>query len=332
MRGEARDRVHVRLTSESTDLADLRALVGRRPAPVVERVAAAASGSARTTSSRPKLRSAPASAPIPSMSASAPSGDGVGPSDSPPPRPLDSELSFAARRLHGESMPWLKSGQVEATWVDGRLTVSRFEVGVGEGRATGKAHVDTTSKPMRADAEVDASAIRIEAFLPAKAARSLLSGTLHGHAALKASGDSAAALLGSASGTVSATVSGGTISSLLDARMGLQVGRVARSMFLGAEPIAMRCAAAVLDVERGAARIRSLVVDSERTRTTGSGTIDVGRDALDVVLTPEAKQPGLFTLDRSIRLSGPLREPRHALVARVAPTSAPVRSCPSDRP
>ena len=229
-------------------------------------------------------------------------------------------------------MPWLKSGRVDAAFADGRLTVSHFDVGVGEGRATGKANVDTTSKPPRGDAEVDVSAIRIETLLPAKAAKSLLGGTLQGHAALRASGDSAAALLASASGTVSAFVSGGTISSLLDAKMGLQGGRVVRSMLVGAEPIAIRCAAAVLDVERGTARIRSLVVDSERTRTLGSGTIDVGRETLDVVLTPEAKQPGLFVLDRSIHLSGPLREPRRELIARVAPASSPVRSCRPDRP
>jgi len=131
---------------------------------------------------------------------------------------------------------------------------------------------------------------------------------------------------------VSAFVSGGTISSLLDAKMGLQGGRVVRSMLTGAEPMPLRCAAVVLDVDRGIAKIRSLVVDSERTRTTGSGAIDVGKEAVDIVLTPEAKQPGLFVLDRSIHLHGPLREPKHELVARVAPASAPVRSCRADRP
>jgi AsmA family protein len=205
-------------------------------------------------------------------------------------------------------------------------------VGIGAGRATGKANVDTRSKPLHGDAEVDVSAIEIESLLPAKAAKSLLSGTLHGHAALKASGNSAEDLLGSAAGRISAFVSGGTISSLLDAKMGLQGGRVIRSMLTGAEPMPVRCAAVVLDVERGTARIRSLVVDSERTRTLGSGTIDLGKEALDVVLTPEAKQSGLFILDRSIHLHGPLREPRHELVARVAPAVAPVRSCRPDRP
>ena len=331
-RGEARDRVSATLTSESASLADLRGLVGRRPAQAVERVSAGASASARPAASAPVLRSVPASEPIRSMPASTPASGAVGPSDSPPRRPIDSELSFAARRLHAEGMPWLKSGRVDAALSDGRLTVSRFDIGVGEGHAIGKGTVDARSHPLRGDVEADVSGIRIETLLPAKASSARLSGTLHGHAALKASGDSAAALLASASGSVSAFISGGTISSALDAKMGLQVGRVVRGMLLGAEPIAVRCAVVVLDVERGIAKIRSLVVDSERTRTLGSGTIDLGKEALDVVLTPEAKQPVLLSLDRSIHLSGPLREPRHELVARVAPASAPVRSCRSERP
>jgi len=294
MRGNERDVVRAKLTSESASLADLRALAGRRPAQAVDAVAERAA--------------------------------------SPRARPIDSELSFAARRLHGEGMPWLKGGRIDAALADGQLRVSHFDVGIGEGRASGKAEVDTRSQPLRADAEIDVNAIRIESLLPARAGKSLLSGTVHGHAALKASGDSAEALLASASGSVSAFVSGGTISTLLDAEMGLQGGRVLRSMLSGAEPMAVRCAAMVLDVERGEATIRSLVVDSERTRTLGSGTIDLRRQALDVVLTPQAKQPGLFVLDRSIHLHGPLREPRHELVARVAPASEPVRSCRADRP
>jgi uncharacterized protein involved in outer membrane biogenesis len=300
-RGTERDLVSAKLSSESTSLEDLRALAGKRPAQKVERVGDAASTVAAA-------------------------------GDSPHARPTDKELSFAARRLHAEGMPWLKGGRIEATLADGVLKVSHFDIGIGEGRVTGKAAVDTQSEPLRGDAELDASAIQIQSLLPPRAEKSLLSGTLHGHAALKTSGDSPEALLANATGSVSAFISGGTISSMLDAKMGLQGGRVIRSMFTGAEPMALRCAAMVLDVARGAATVRSLVVDSERTRTLGSGTIDLRKQSIDLLLTPEAKQPGLFILDRSIHVLGPLREPRHELVARVAPASAPVRACRPDRP
>src|SRR5205823_6505462 len=116
----------------------------------------------------------------------------------------------------------LQGATFEATLADGRLVVPRFEIGVGPGRAAGKASVDLASRPPRGDAEVDLSGIRIESFLPAAAAaKSLLRGVVHGRVALKASGDSAAALRASASGTVAAFLSDGTISSLLDAEMGL---------------------------------------------------------------------------------------------------------------
>jgi len=249
-----------------------------------------------------------------------------------PARALDVELSFAARRLHGEGMPWLHGGAVEARLADDRLVVSRFDVGIGHGHAVGKGSIDVGARPMQGSAEFDVSAIRIESFLPAQAEKNLLSGTLHGSGALKASGDSAEALLASAAGRVSAFVSSGTISSLLDAQVGLQGGRVVRSMLAGAEPIAIRCAAAIVDLERGVGNIRTLIVDTERTRTAGSGTIDLANQSFDVVLTPEAKQPGFFILERSIHLHGPLREPRHELIGRVAPASAPVRSCRSERP
>ncbi len=247
--------------------------------------------------------------------------------------PLDAELHFVARRLHDADLPWLRSASLNASLVDRRLDVTRFEAGVGQGgHAVGRVFVDFAGKPPHGDAEIDVSALRVESLLGEFAAKSGLSGALHGRATLTASGDSLEALIASAAGSLEASLSGGTISSLLDAKIGLQGGRIVRSMLAGAEPIAIRCAAMALDVRNGQGRIRTLVLDTERTRTSGSGTIDLPRRTLDVVLTPEAKQPGLLVLDRSIRLRGALREPRQELVARAAPGAAPARACRAERP
>ena len=304
-RGSERDVVRARLTSESTHLSDLRALAPRAPAKTIEHAAAAASAAAH--------RDDPTTA-------------------APPPRLLDAELSFAARHLHAKGMPWLQGGRIDASLVDHRLVLSHFDLGVAGGRAQGNASIDVDAVPVRGDAELDLSGVRIESLLGARAAKALLTGTLHGNAALRASGDSAAALLASASGSVDAALSGGTISSLLDAEMGLQGGRVVRSMLSGAEPIAIRCAAAVLEVGHGRARVRTLVLDTDRTRTLGTGSIDLARESLDLVLTPEAKQSGLFILDRSIRVYGPLHDIRHALVPREAVRATAPRGCRPERP
>ena len=136
----------------------------------------------------------------------------------------------------------------------------------------------------------------------------------------------------SVSGSLSLSLVNGTISSLLDAEIGLQGGRIVRSLLSGAEPMAIHCAVAALDLSDGSGRIRTLVVDTERTRTVGRGTIDLGRETIDLVLTPEAKQPGLFVLDRSIHVHGPLRQPARALIPRAEPSGETARGCPAARP
>jgi hypothetical protein len=210
--------------------------------------------------------------------------------------------------------------------------VPHFEVGLGHGHVVGKGSIALSERPMRGQGEVNVHGIRIESLLGGRAARNQLSGILNGRAALQASGESLDALAANAAGTISASLSDGTISSLLDAKMGLEGGRIVRGLLIGAEPIVLRCAAAVIDVRKGEGRIRTLVVDSDRTRTTASGTIDLARRTLDVVLTPQAKQPGLFVLDRSIHLHGPIGEPKHELVARVDGTPKTASGCQAERP
>jgi uncharacterized protein involved in outer membrane biogenesis len=297
---EPRSVVRAQLASDSTDLADLRWLAGVAPVPAHD----ATSAPAR-----------PAKAV-----------------DFSTARQVDGELSFATRRLHAAGLPWLQSGQVDAALADGYLTVSRFDLGIAHGHATGRATIDVREPPLRADADLSVRGIRVEQLAPEQSEKSRVTGALQGRAQLTASGASAAALLASAAGSVTATLAGGTISSLLDAEIGLQGGKILRSLIGGVEPIAIRCAAAAIDIAHGTGQVRTLVLDSERTRTTGAGTIDLANATIDLVLTPEAKQGGLFILDRSIQLSGPLRHPIRELVARRPAGGAAAKGCPAERP
>jgi len=90
-----------------------------------------------------------------------------------------------------------------------------------------------------------------------------------------------------------------------------------RTFLSGNEVLPLPCAAAAIDIAAGKARIRSLVVDSANTRTTGSGSVDLGKRTVDLVLTPTAKKPGLLDMGKSIRLHGPWAKPERALVDRV---------------
>jgi hypothetical protein len=295
-RTEQRHAVRADLRSESADLADLAWLAGRAPA--ASRAASAA---------RPALVAASA---IPAPPASAPPGAGRAAA-------WDASLSYAARRLHVAEVKVVQSLALKATLARSRLDVSSFDLGVAGGHVTGQAGVDLAAAIPAGEARLAWRGVRLESLLPAQDEARRVAGVLQGRATLAATGNSADGLLASASGNATLRLRDGAIASMLDAKMGLQAGKVVRTMLTGNEPLPLPCAAAVLDLAAGKARIRSLVLDSANTRTLGSGSIDLRQRTLDLVLTPDAKRPGLLDLGRSIRLSGRIDKPERALVDRV---------------
>lgn len=278
----SRQVVHAALRSDLLDSADLRWLAGSR--------AASPASAAASPEPRGRLEAA---------------------------RTIDGEATLEVRELRAGEAPWLHSAKLKATLADGRLALRDLDLGVLQGRATGRIDADLRASPPSAEAEVLMSGLRMESLLHDAPEKHRVTGSLRAQGKLRASGDTAQALLASAAGQVHATMTGGTISSLLDAEIGLQGGKIVKSLIAGSEPIPIRCAAMTLDLRNGSGQLRSLVLDTERTRTTGSGRIDLHAQTLDVLLTPESKQGGLFVLDRSIHLHGSLKKPARELVARV---------------
>ena len=289
------------LRSESVDLADWQWLFGRDTGSAAAS-AKAASAAAVAASTPSKIASAASSA-----SAGGPASL----------RRFDADIRFTAAHVRVPAAPYVQSLKIEARLADGKLAVPALDVGLAGGHAAGSGSLDATGERPHAEAELSWRGLRVEAMLHEQKESHRLTGALHGKARLTATGSTLEAWRDSATGDISTTLAGGTIDSLLDAEMGLQGGKIVRSLLGGSQAIALRCASVDARVERGQGRIRSLVIDSERTRTGGSGGFDLAKQTVDVVLTPEAKQGGLFVLDRSIRLRGPLGKPEKSLVDRV---------------
>lgn len=308
---ERRERPLLRaaLQSDSADVADLRWLAGRAPAAAARRSLAALA--------RPSAATAKRSAPEP--------GDEHGFL-----RATDAAVRIDVRHLRAAEAPWLRSLALEAALADGVLRVPKFDVGVAQaGHATGKLEADLRTRPYSVEADVALRGLRLETMFGTQPEDKRVTGLLQVDAHLAASGDSAVGLRDTATGSVRASVRGGSMPGLLDAKIGLQGFRVLRSLIAGSDRVAIRCAAAAIDLRGGAGRVRSLVLDTERTRTTGSGRVDLGAETIDLLLTPEAKQGGLLVLDRSIRLHGPLRKPERALVDRAAVAAGAGEGCPA---
>ena len=292
-----RPSLRVRLVSEKTDAADLEWLAGRKV------------GSAADRESHPP--EGPTADPLAAA------------------RALDADVAFTAAHLSLASFRPLQSLKVAATLQGGRLTVGDLDVGWAGGHTTGHAAVDLSQPLAASSIDVQTHGVHLETVLPQADEKKRITGTLAGTLVATASGNDPAAWRDSVSGRAALDVRDGTISSLLDAELGLEAGKLVRTVLSGAEPLAMPCAAATVTMQGGRGTLRELVIDSANTRTTGSGTIDLRDETIDLVLTPQPKHPGI-DLDRSIRLRGHLPKPDRSLVDRVAQPA--VAACPATTP
>jgi hypothetical protein len=115
-------------------------------------------------------------------------------------------------------------------------------------------------------------------------------------------------MMGSANGSIAAGMAGGRVSELAVWLVNLNGGELIPLLFGGDRPTPVRCAAAALDVKSGVGTIGMFVFDTEESRITADGVVDLRNERLDVTLRPEAKKPGLLSIRGPIRIHGPFRD------------------------
>jgi len=111
---------------------------------------------------------------------------------------------------------------------------------------------------------------------------------------LKGQGASVAAVMASLDGEMKLLMAKGTAST---AGLDYAVGGIAQVLgtFIsrGTDKMAVNCAAGDFLVRSGVATSRALVVDSEFSTIAGEGKIDLGRETLDMRITPRPKSATL---------------------------------------
>ncbi len=227
----------------------------------------------------------------------------------------EATLVVDAKRLRWARLPQLGRAHVEATVGTGAPSKVTFEVGVARGVARGGIVVNRDADPQTAEVELSAHGVRLESLLPTQAEKKRITGVIDARARLASTRGDGGWLAGLA-GSVDATLTDGSIGSLLDAELGLQAFRMLRAWIGGASVLPLRCARVGVDLRDGRGHLRGLVVDTAETVTRGSGSIDLRAKTFDLTLTADAKDGGVLALDRSIHLHGPFGKPERELVPR----------------
>ena len=232
-------------------------------------------------------------------------------------RSVDAHLELDVKKLRAAALPLFESLRLAADLTDGALEVSKMDAGVAGGHVAGSVGYDTRVAPPALRARLDASNIRLERILPGQVSTKVAAGDFRAQLKMTAHGNSVAALLASADGTFVMLMDGGRISSLLDAKLGLNAGKVIKLSISGDSDIALHCGAAAFAFHNGVGKSQVVLLETEQTHTDGAGTINLKDQTLDLLLTPQPKSPGWFTLNSSIRVQGPIMKAHYKLDTRV---------------
>ena len=270
-----RSTLHARLSSERLNLAELRAHAAGRP---------------RATSDQPA-----AGWRLPD---------------------LDGQLEWAVGKLEGVALGSIDMLRAQASLRAGRLSVAPFEFAIAGGHAAGTLTLDSARSPAEATAALQLKGVRLDPFVAAHAHTGAkpVEGQIAARVAMHSRGDSLAALVGAAAGSVKMELVHASIPSVLDAKLGLDGGRWLRSLFKPGDRAAISCSALELWFDAGKGRVRRLAFETERVALTGTGSIDLARESFDVLLTPRRKQVALLALDRAVQVNGTFSEAKVSLV------------------
>lgn len=277
------------LRSRSVDLVDLGGLIGVQP------------GRADTPGQTPQQRAAQVRAEA------SPKLLPTTPVNMPRLTAANVHLRYRAERIQGQGMPF-DSLSADTDIVDGTVSMHPVSFGIGQGRLTATGTL-TPQEDGGLGAKIHVELRRADLSRLLGAAGAGGAGTLGGVARVEGSGKSLSEILGRGNGEATVVTVGSNISSFLVDLSGLQFGNALLSALGIPAREGIECLIGDFALQRGTLRSRTLLLDTEAHIVTGSGTLDFGREQLDLRLRTDAKRPTIAALPTPIRIGGTLKSP-----------------------
>jgi AsmA family protein len=221
------------------------------------------------------------------------------------------ELDLGSQSLHSVAATLLINRGV--------LSIAPFSAALAQGTISGSARLDAGAAQARGElalrvADLELAQLRLKDGRP-----SPIEGTFNGVLELEGEGNSLHSLAAAASGKLSATVVRGEVrASLVDAAS-LNLTGALGGLLKRNKETALHCAVAAVEVKDGTATVQSLVLDTDEALITGSGTVQLDSQSLDLTLRGRPKHAGL-ALRSAVTVRGNLAHPQVGLAS--APLAA----------
>jgi uncharacterized protein involved in outer membrane biogenesis len=225
-------------------------------------------------------------------------------------------------RYHGEhiinrDIP-LDNVVAHVTVINGRITADPLNFAVGTGTIASSFDLTPVNGVLHAKANIDFRKVQLSRVMAATHSFAG-DGTVGGSAFLTGTGNSVAAILGSANGGASLFLQhGGNISALLVDLTGLQFGDAVLSALGIPRKTPIDCLVSDFGVTNGLMDTKTFLLATKNSNILGSGTVNLSTEELDLALRTKATHVSIGSLSTPIHIGGTLKNPS------VAPVPGPL--------
>ena len=222
---------------------------------------------------------------------------------------VDADVTLrAATILRAKKLP-LENLVAHLKMQNSLLTLEPLDFGFAGGHLKSVIALDGRQKPIQAHARIAVRKLVLAKLFPTLNLTKTSIGEVNGDFDLAGKGNSVGAMLATADGKVGLIVANGEVSKLLMEQIGLHLVEILQLTLAGDKNVKLNCAVARFDVKGGVMQSNALLLDTEVSTITGSGSVDLGREKLDLTLVPKTKRSSPIALRGPIYVRGSFAQP-----------------------
>ncbi len=222
---------------------------------------------------------------------------------------IDADVKLTAHRVVKEKDLPVNNIQADLHLKDKVLSLTPLNFGIAGGNLTSNMRLDGREPKMKSEVKLSARRIKIQQLFPNLNAAQTSFGEINGDAALTATGNSVAAMLGSSNGELKTLINHGAISKLLLEEMGLNIGNVVVSKLFGDKQVKLNCMAGDFPVTNGVAQARTFTLDTEDAIINITGDVNMAQEQLNLTINPRSKGLRIISLRSPLYVTGPFKDP-----------------------
>jgi uncharacterized protein involved in outer membrane biogenesis len=226
-----------------------------------------------------------------------------------------------ADRLTGRGGFDFRDVSAEIHLADGRLVLSDLLAASDGGRARVNLEIDTRVRPPELALRTEVEEMDLTRLMSQLEEETDAAGLFFLSADLRSRGSTVREIRSNVSGHFQSMVRDGVLASGYARRFVANFVSLAFPSLLVPAAAPVSCARVELEIEGGLASVEKLLLQAPNVVVTGQGEIDIGRNALDLRLTPKVRDPGLLSVAVSVNVSGPITDPAYSSVRRTIATS-----------